>query len=188
MINPPLSLTKGMYHSPLKLSSLGPEVLSNVTPISNLPFLSKILEIQPYLSIKPDQTNHLVKLEACLEDIKTCITSNFLWLNSDITEVIVLGSEHLRKSLSQDIIAKDCIAMCKLLGLSFFTDITKMWHILSYADAEKIIKAFVTSGPVNLSGLSNCSRMLRFVYCWRKRPRFSISPTSLAPCKILNKI
>lgn len=118
MINPPLSLTKGMYYSPLKLSILSPEVLSNITP--NLPFVTKILEIQPYLSIKPDQTNHLVKLEACLEGIKTWITSNFLWLNSDITEVIVLRSEHLRKSLSQDMIAKDGIAMYKLLGLSFF--------------------------------------------------------------------
>ena len=53
-------------------------------------------DTQLYLSIKPDETNQLTKLQACLKDIKTWMTCNFLMLNSDKTEVIVLGPERLR--------------------------------------------------------------------------------------------
>lgn len=52
--------------------------------------------------MKPDDTNKLVKLQACLKDIKTWITSNFLLLNSDKTEVIALRPKYLIKMLSSD--------------------------------------------------------------------------------------
>ncbi len=48
---------------------------------------------QLYLSIKPEETNQLAKLQACLKDVKTWMTRNVLILNSDKTEVIVLGSK-----------------------------------------------------------------------------------------------
>ncbi|KAK2814284.1 hypothetical protein Q5P01_000647 [Channa striata] len=39
-----------------------------------------------YLSMKPDETNKLIKLQACLKDIRDWMTYNFLLLKSDKTE------------------------------------------------------------------------------------------------------
>ena len=50
-----------------------------------------------YLSIKPNEINQLTKLQTCIKDIKAWMTCNFLLLNSEKTEVIVLGNKHLRK-------------------------------------------------------------------------------------------
>ncbi|KAK2880201.1 hypothetical protein Q8A73_022899, partial [Channa argus] len=39
-----------------------------------------------YLSMEPDENNQLIKLQACLQDIKAWMSHNFLLLNSDKTE------------------------------------------------------------------------------------------------------
>ena len=44
--------------------------------------------------MKPDKTEPLVKLQPCLKDILTWISSNFLLFNSDKTEVIVFCPKH----------------------------------------------------------------------------------------------
>ena len=120
--------------------------------------------------MKPGETNQLLKLQACLTDIKNWMTSNFLLLNSDKTEVIVLGPKHLRNSLSNDITTLDGITVAssstvRNLGVMFDQDmsfnshikqisrtaffhlrnISKIRHILSQTDAEKLIHAFVSS-------------------------------------------
>ena len=38
---------------------------------------------QLYLSMKPDESNHLVQLQDCLKNIEAWMTQNFLLLNSD---------------------------------------------------------------------------------------------------------
>jgi len=53
-------------------------------------------DTQLYRVIKPEETNQLAEIQARLKDIKTWMTCNFLMLNSDKTEVILLGPEHLR--------------------------------------------------------------------------------------------
>jgi len=63
-----------------------------------------------YLSIKPEESNQLSKIQACLKDLKTWMTCNFLMLNYDKTEVILLGPEHLRDQLSGDVVSVDGIA------------------------------------------------------------------------------
>ena len=135
--------------------------------------------------MKPDETNQLSKLQACLKDIKTWMTCNFLLLNSDKTEVIVLGPKHLRDTLSNDIATLDGINLAssstvrnlgvifdqdmsfnsqnKLKKTAFFhlRNIAKIRHILSQNDAEKLVHAFVTSRldycNSLLSGCSNKS-------------------------------
>lgn len=143
-------------------------------------------DTQLYLSIKPDDTNQLVKLQECLKDIKSWMTYNFLMLNSDKTEVIVLGPERLRNQLSSDIVNLDGITLAssttvRSLGVIFDQDlsfkyqikqisrtaffhlrnIVKIRQILSQRDAEKLIHAFVTSRldycNSLLSGCSNKS-------------------------------
>jgi len=114
------------------------------------------------------------------------LTCNFLMLNFDKTEVILIGPEHLRDQLSGDVVSVDGIALAsnttvKNLGVIFDRDlsfnshvkqisrtaffhlrnISKIRHILSKEQAEKLVHAFVTSRldycNSLLSGCSNKS-------------------------------
>ncbi|XP_075330633.1 uncharacterized protein LOC142388967, partial [Odontesthes bonariensis] len=127
-------------------------------------------DTQLYLSIKPDETNRLVRLQACLKDIKTWMTQNCLLLNSDKTEVVIFGPERFREKLSSYIVTLDGISLAssstvRNLGVIFdqnlsfdshikqvsrtaffhLRNIVKIRNILSQSDAEKLIHAFVTS-------------------------------------------
>ncbi|PME06503.1 hypothetical protein A8A06_07420 [Escherichia coli] len=141
-------------------------------------------DTQLYLSMKPDDSNQLVKLQACLEDIKTWMASNLLLLNSDKTEVIVFGPKNLRNSLSNQILTLDGITLAssdtvRNLGVIFDQDmsfnahikqicrtafyhlrnIAKIRNILSQSDAEKLVHAFITSSlDYCNSFLSGCSK------------------------------
>lgn len=144
--------------------------LGNIIRKHSINFHCYADDTQLYLSMKPDETNQLAKLQACLKDIKTWMTHNFLLLNSDKTEVIVLGPKHLRNALSNNIASLDGITLSssttvRNLGVIFDQDlsfnshiklisrtaffhlrnIAKIRHILSLKDAEKLVHAFVTS-------------------------------------------
>ena len=98
------------------------------------------------------------------------MTSNFLLLNSDKTEVIVLGPKHVRSRLSDNILSLDGITLsssttARNLGVIFDQDLSFIPHItqvsrtaffhlhniaqirsiLSQGDAETLVNAFVTS-------------------------------------------
>ena len=120
-------------------------------------------DTQLYLSMKPEETEPLAKLQRCLNDIKSWMSSNFLRLNSDKTEVIVFGPKHLRNGLTGFTLASSTAV--KNLGVIFDQDmsfkqhinqvcktaffhlrnISKIRSILSQGDAEKLIHAFVSS-------------------------------------------
>uniref|UniRef100_A0A3Q3MWN2 Reverse transcriptase domain-containing protein n=1 Tax=Mastacembelus armatus TaxID=205130 RepID=A0A3Q3MWN2_9TELE len=127
-------------------------------------------DTQLYLSIKAVNTNQLTRLQARLTDIKAWMTSNFLLLNSEKTEVIIFGLKNLRNNFSKIIATLDGIALAssttvKNLGVIFDQDmyfnshikqisrtaffrlhnISKIRNILSQNDAEKLVHAFVTS-------------------------------------------
>lgn len=160
--------------------------LGNIMRKHSIHFHCYADDTQLYLSMKPDETNQLSKLEACFKEIKIWMTRNFLLLNSDKTEVIVLGPKHLRDSVSNDIAALDGISLAssttvRNLGVLFDQDmsftshirqisrtaffhlrnIAKIRHILSQNNAEKLVHAFVTSRldycNSLLSGCSNKS-------------------------------
>ncbi|XP_029297016.1 uncharacterized protein LOC115014371, partial [Cottoperca gobio] len=144
--------------------------LGNIIRNHSINFHCYADDTQLYLSIKPDETNELAKLQACLKDIKTWMSSNFLMLNTDKTEVIILGPKRLRNAFSNDIEGLDGINLAssttvRNLGVIFDQDlsfnchikqisrtaffhlrnIAKIRHILSQNDAEKLVHAFVTS-------------------------------------------
>jgi len=98
------------------------------------------------------------------------MAANFLLLNSDKTEVIVLGPENLRNMVSKQILTLDGITLgssntVRNLGVIFDQDmsfnahikqicktaffhlrnISKVRNILSQSDAEKLVHAFITS-------------------------------------------
>ena len=78
--------------------------LGNIIRTHSVKFHCYADDTQLYLS-KPEQCNQLTTLQACLKDIKTWMTRNFLLLNSDKREVIIFGPKHLRDTLSNNIAA-----------------------------------------------------------------------------------
>lgn len=74
-------------------------------------------DTQLCLSMKPEQKEQSVTLQACLKDINSWMTSNFLLLNSDKTEVNVLVAKFLSDRLDH-IITLDDICSVSNLSLS----------------------------------------------------------------------
>ena len=74
--------------------------LGNIIRNHSINFHCYADDTQLYLSIKPDESNQLSKLQTCLKDIKSWMSCNFLMLNSEKTEILVLGPKNLRDSMS----------------------------------------------------------------------------------------
>ena len=105
-------------------------------------------DTQLYLSMKPEETEPLAKLQGCFKDIKTWMPSNLLLLNLVKTELIVFGPKHLRNRLTVFtlVIFDQDMSFKQHFDQPFFTsNITKIRSILSQGDAEKLIHEFVTS-------------------------------------------
>lgn len=144
--------------------------LGNIMRKHDINFHCYADDTQLYLSMKPGQTDQLDRLSACVKDIKNWMTVNYLLLNPDKTEVILLGPQRLRETLSEQIITLDNVSVSpcstvKNLGVLFDQDlsfkahinqacrtayfhlrnIAKIRNILPKSDAEKLIHAFVSS-------------------------------------------
>ncbi len=91
-------------------------------------------DTQLYISTKPDEISKLSKLTECVENIKDWMTSNFLLLNSDKTEILIIGLKNSTQNLLDT-------------KTAFFhlRNISKLWNMLSVSDAEKLVCAFMTS-------------------------------------------
>ncbi len=48
-------------------------------------------DTQLYISTRPDETSKLSKLTECVKNVKDWMTNNFLLLNSDKTEILLIG-------------------------------------------------------------------------------------------------
>jgi len=113
-------MTTNVSHGVPQGSVLGPILFTlamlpfgNIIRKHSINFHCSADNTQLYLSMKPEESNQLTKIQACLKDIKTWMTCNFLMLNSDKTEVILLIPEHLRDQLFDDVISVVCIALAK---------------------------------------------------------------------------
>ena len=115
-------------------------------------------DTQLYLSVKPDEVTHLSKMETCLLDIKEWMAQNFLLLNSDKTEIMVVGPKSLRHNLSAympniDGISITSSTVIKDLGVTLDSDLA--------FDAR--IKNISRVAFYHLRNISKIRKMLSFV-------------------------
>ncbi len=126
-------------------------------------------DTQLYISTRPDETSKLSKLTECVKNIKDWMTSNFLLLNSDKTEILIIGPKNSTQNLLDYNLQLDgcnvTSSTVKNLGVildsnlsfenhisnvtktAFFhlRNISKLRNMLSVSDAEKLVHAFMTS-------------------------------------------
>jgi hypothetical protein len=144
--------------------------LGNIIRKHGISFHCYADDTQIYISSRPDEYAKLSKLTDCVKDIKDWMTRNFLLLNPDKTEVILIGSKNRLQNLSQhnfnivgcpvtlSATVKDLgvILDCNLSfekHISYVTktaffhlrNIAKLRNMLSVSDAEKLVHAFMTS-------------------------------------------
>ncbi len=127
-------------------------------------------DTQLYISTRPDETSKLSKLTECVKSIKYWMTNNFLLLNSDKTEILLIGPKNSTQNLLDYNLQLDRCTVAsstvKNLGVildsnlsfenhishvtktAFFhlRNIAKLRNMLSVSDAEKLVHAFMTSG------------------------------------------
>ncbi len=56
-------------------------------------------DTQLYISTRPDETSKLSKLTECVKNIKDWMTNNFILLNSDKTEILLIGPKNSTQNL-----------------------------------------------------------------------------------------
>uniref|UniRef100_A0A3P8PY01 Reverse transcriptase domain-containing protein n=1 Tax=Astatotilapia calliptera TaxID=8154 RepID=A0A3P8PY01_ASTCA len=124
-------------------------------------------DTQLYISVSPDDTRPMDALFNCILDIRSWMAENFLQLNQDKTEVLIVGPEAQREKLLSKL---EAFSLCpslqvKNLGVIFDSElgfiphvkhVTKIgfYHlkniarvrpILSRANTEMLMHAFITS-------------------------------------------
>ncbi len=126
-------------------------------------------DTQLYISTKPDETSKLSKLTECVKNIKDWMTSNFLLLNSDKTEILLIGPKdstqnlldynlqldgcnvisstvkHLGVILDSNLSFENHISNVTKTAFFHLRNISKLRNMLSVSDAEKLVHAFMTS-------------------------------------------
>uniref|UniRef100_A0A3P9K1A1 Reverse transcriptase domain-containing protein n=1 Tax=Oryzias latipes TaxID=8090 RepID=A0A3P9K1A1_ORYLA len=135
--------------------------LGNIIRKHSINFHCYADDTQLYLSMKPDQDDQIEKLNACISDIKTWMTINYLLLNPEKTEVIILGPKNLRDALSAQIVSLDGIIPDRLPRLCSCS-YTWLW-ILPLAHLWLVSALYLTeylvSAPAPTPGCGSCLRL-----------------------------
>uniref|UniRef100_A0A8C6LGB2 Reverse transcriptase domain-containing protein n=1 Tax=Nothobranchius furzeri TaxID=105023 RepID=A0A8C6LGB2_NOTFU len=124
-------------------------------------------DTQLYISVSPDDSRSMDALFNCILDIESWMAENFLQLNQDKTEVLVIGPEAQREKLLPKLqsLSFNPSEQVKNLGVIFDSELTFIPHIknitkigfyhlkniarvrpiLSRANTETLMHAFITS-------------------------------------------
>ncbi len=73
--------------------------LSNIIRKYGISFHCYADDTQLYISTRPDETYKLSKLTECVKNIKYWMTNNFILLNSDKTEILLIGPTNSTQNL-----------------------------------------------------------------------------------------
>ena len=140
--------------------------LGNVIRRHGINFHSYADDTQLYIAVSPEDTGPIDSLFNCILDIKSWMAENFMQLNQDKTEVLVIGPEAMREKLNfkLETLALKPSDKVKNLGVVFDSNLTFEHHIkhitkngfyhlkniakvrpfLSRANTETLIHAFIT--------------------------------------------
>ncbi len=93
-------------------------------------------DTQLYISSQPGETHQIEKLMKCIVDIKNWMTNNFLLLNSEKTEVLIIRpknhtSNNLEHCLTLDGCSLDSSSSVRNLGVLFDSNPSFDSHIYS---------------------------------------------------------
>ncbi len=143
--------------------------LGNIIKKYGISFHCYADDTQLYISIRSDETSKLSKLTECVKNVKDWMNNNFLLLNSDKTEILLIGPKNSTQNLLDHNLQLDrCtvpsstvknvgVILDSLLSFkkhishvtktAFFhlRNIAKLRNMLTVSDAEKLVHAFMTS-------------------------------------------
>ncbi|XP_054864080.1 uncharacterized protein LOC129348233 [Amphiprion ocellaris] len=139
--------------------------LGDVIRRHGISFHSYADDTQLYIAVSPDDTGPIDSLLNCILDIKSWMAVNFLQLNQDKTEVLVIGPEGQREKLLSKLQDFKPANFVKNLGVIFDSELNFMPHIknitrigfyhlksiarvrpfLSQASMEVLMHAFISS-------------------------------------------
>ena len=141
--------------------------LGSVIRRHGVSFHSYADDTQLYISMSPDDTRPMDALFNCIQDIESWMAENFLQLNQDKTEVLVIGPEAQREKLLPKLqsLSFSPSPQVRNLGVIFDSELTFIPHIknitkigfyhlkniarvrpiLSRANTETLMHAFITS-------------------------------------------
>ncbi len=154
-------------------------LLGNIIRIYGISFHCYADDTQLYMSTRPDETSKLSKLTECVKNIKDWMTNNFLLLDSDKTEILLIGPKNSTQNILDHNLQLDVTvssSTVKNLGVildrnlsfenqishvtktAFFhlRNITKLRNMLTVSDAEKLFHAFMTSRLDYCNALGGC--------------------------------
>jgi len=123
---------------------------------------------QLYISSKPNETYQFTKLTECIADIKKWMTSSFLLLNSEKTEILIIGQKTSNRNNLEYCLTLDGFSvkssssvrnLCVLFdtNLSFQNHLSSICrttyfhlknvlrHMLSLTNVEQLVNSFMTS-------------------------------------------
>ena len=141
--------------------------LGSVIRRHNIDYHSYADDTQLYISVTPNNYSSIDCLLNCISDINVWMSQNFLQLNQNKTEVIIIGDKAEREKLSAHLktLALNTKHQARNLGVIFDADLnfethiknitkTSFYHLrniakvqpfLSQADTERLMHAFITS-------------------------------------------
>ncbi len=98
-------------------------------------------DTQFYISLRPSETHQIEKLMECIVDIKNWLTNNFLQLNSEKTEVLIIGpknhtSNNLEHCLTLDGCTLESSSSVRNLGVLFDSNLSFDSHVSSICKTE----------------------------------------------------
>uniref|UniRef100_A0A3B3CU78 Reverse transcriptase domain-containing protein n=1 Tax=Oryzias melastigma TaxID=30732 RepID=A0A3B3CU78_ORYME len=107
--------------------------LGNIIRRHGINFHSYADDTQLYVAVSPDEPTATNKLINCINDIKDWMAANFLKLNKDKTEIMIIGPEadRERARLKCQNFGMDVTSSAKNLGVVFDADLNFKQHILN---------------------------------------------------------
>ena len=162
----PYGVPQGSILGPL-LFSLYMLPLSTIIRKHNIKYHSYADDTQLYMALSPNDQRSIDSLVNCISDLNQWLSQNFLKLNQDKTEVLVIGDKKAREKLSANLksVSLNCTNKAKNLGVILDSDLNfephfnsirkaSYYHLknvakvlphVNQANKEVVIHAFVTS-------------------------------------------